>query len=36
MIEAGNETQFEWGDGNWVFLDIGFSGAAMREAGRAD
>jgi hypothetical protein len=27
MIEAGNETQFEWGDGNWVFLDIGFSGA---------
>lgn len=27
MIEAGNETQIEWGDGNWIFLDMGFSGA---------
>ena len=27
MIEAGNEKQFEWGEGNWIFLDIGFSGA---------
>jgi len=27
MIEAGTEKQFVWGGGNWIFLDIGFSGA---------
>jgi hypothetical protein len=27
MIEAGNEKQLEWGEGNWIILDIGFSGA---------
>jgi hypothetical protein len=26
MIEAGTAQQIAWGDGNWVFLDIGFSG----------
>jgi hypothetical protein len=25
MIEAGTDKQFEWSDGNWIFLDIGFS-----------
>jgi hypothetical protein len=27
MIEAGKVSQIEWGEGNWSFLDIGFSGA---------
>jgi hypothetical protein len=27
MIEAGHEKQLEWGEGNWIFLDTGFSGA---------
>ena len=25
MIEAGLHSQITWGEGNWVFLDIGFS-----------
>ena len=25
MIEAGTKSQVVWGNGNWVFLDIGFS-----------
>jgi hypothetical protein len=25
MIEAGTREQIKWGDGNWVFLDVGFS-----------
>jgi hypothetical protein len=25
MISAGTTAQVEWGDGNWIFLDIGFS-----------
>lgn len=25
MVEAGTASQVAWGDGNWVFLDIGFS-----------
>jgi hypothetical protein len=25
MIEAGTREQISWGEGNWVFLDIGFS-----------
>jgi hypothetical protein len=25
MIGAGSRDQIKWGDGNWVFLDIGFS-----------
>lgn len=25
MIEAGTKDQVVWGDGNWVFLDIGFA-----------
>jgi hypothetical protein len=28
MIEAGNESQIEWSNGNWIFLDMGFSGAS--------
>jgi hypothetical protein len=28
MIEAGKLEQVRWGDGNWVFLDIGFSAKA--------
>src|SRR5258708_34449410 len=28
MIEAGKPGQISWGDGNWIFLDIGFSGAS--------
>lgn len=28
MIVAGNASDVMWGDGNWIFLDIGFSGAA--------
>jgi hypothetical protein len=28
MIVAGKASQVMWGDGNWIFLDIGFSGAA--------
>ena len=28
MIQAGQRSQIEWGDGNWVFLDIGFSNQA--------
>jgi hypothetical protein len=28
MIEAGKPGQILWGDGNWIFLDIGFSGAS--------
>ncbi len=28
MIEAGTERQIQWGTGNWIFLDLGFSGAA--------
>ena len=24
-INAGDRSQIQWGDGNWVFLDIGFS-----------
>jgi hypothetical protein len=28
MIEAGHESQIECGDGNWIFLDVGFSGAS--------
>jgi hypothetical protein len=27
MIEAGNPQQLQWGRGNWIFLDIGFSGS---------
>jgi hypothetical protein len=26
MFEPGTERQIEWADGNWIFLDIGFSG----------
>ena len=26
MFEAGTPQQIEWADGNWIFLDIGFSG----------
>lgn len=25
MIEAGTPSQIAWGDGKWVFLDMGFS-----------
>lgn len=25
MIQAGVKPQIQWGDGNWIFLDIGFS-----------
>jgi hypothetical protein len=25
MIEAGTREQVKWGDGNWLFLDVGFS-----------
>jgi hypothetical protein len=25
MIEAGHSSQIKWGNGNWIFLDIGFS-----------
>ncbi len=25
MIQAGEESDLAWGDGNWAFLDIGFS-----------
>jgi hypothetical protein len=25
MMEAGRREQINWGDGNWVFLDVGFS-----------
>ena len=38
MIEAGTREQIDWGGGNWVFLDIGFSanrpssGLAIRDA----
>jgi hypothetical protein len=28
MIDAGTRQQVSWGDGNWVFLDIGFSAKA--------
>ena len=28
MIHAGKRAQINWGDGNWIFLDIGFSGRA--------
>ena len=28
MIVSGNVSEVTWGDGNWIFLDIGFSGAA--------
>jgi hypothetical protein len=28
MIEAGEPQQITWGDGIWIFLDIGFSGAS--------
>ena len=28
MIHAGKRSQIDWGDGNWIFLDIGFSGSA--------
>jgi len=24
MIEAGEKWQVQWGDGRWIFLDIGF------------
>jgi hypothetical protein len=27
MFEAGTHRQIEWADGNWIFLDIGFSGS---------
>jgi hypothetical protein len=27
MFEPGTPQQIEWGDGNWIFLDIGFSGS---------
>jgi hypothetical protein len=26
MIEAGQKSEIVWGNGNWIFLDIGFSG----------
>jgi hypothetical protein len=26
MIRAGTAEQINWGDGNWIFLDVGFSG----------
>jgi hypothetical protein len=25
MIQAGHKAQVQWGDGNWIFLDIGFA-----------
>jgi hypothetical protein len=25
MIEAGDKSQIRWGEGNWIFLDIGFA-----------
>jgi hypothetical protein len=28
MIVAGSASEIVWGEGNWMFLDIGFSGAA--------
>jgi hypothetical protein len=28
MIEAGKRSEIEWGQGNWIFLDIGFSNKA--------
>jgi hypothetical protein len=28
MIEAGRSSEIEWGKGNWIFLDIGFSNKA--------
>jgi hypothetical protein len=28
MIHPGKRSQIGWGDGNWIFLDIGFSGKA--------
>ena len=28
MIVAGKKCEVMWGEGNWIFLDIGFSGAA--------
>jgi hypothetical protein len=28
MIVAGNASEIRWAEGNWIFLDIGFSGAA--------
>jgi hypothetical protein len=28
MIEAGQRSHIQWGNGNWVFLDIGFSNHA--------
>lgn len=27
MIEPGTREQIKWGDGNWVFLDVGFASA---------
>jgi len=27
MIIAGNVSEIVWGDGNWIFLDVGFSSA---------
>jgi hypothetical protein len=27
MIEPGTPQQIKWGDGNWIFLDIRFSGS---------
>jgi hypothetical protein len=33
MIEAGQESEVEWGDGNWVFLDIGFAKSGNKTCG---
>ena len=32
MIQAGTRAHIGWGDGNWIFLDIGFS-ANLRSSG---
>jgi hypothetical protein len=33
MIEAGEESNIDWGEGNWIFIDLGFAQKSNRSCG---